>query len=418
MNRRKISIIIIKIYGLAYDMLSSVIDWFLYILFIPTESLKKDSDKKAIVYVSDRMIVRSSRVAKWVKRFGGYNTILLCPKLFFIEKFSNNQWDKVILYRNKYHLLRILRQMKQVYLFHGFAPKSFYPDLVRQHIKAPFIIDMQDVYACYYGLNPTVRWIKAELPHEKNCLQLSDGLVGQSLEPNVALRKYGKIKPPTLFFPLYCDNDFFQTNIKNLDPDNIHFVYAGGVAGSHRDKAQFGTIQFHHLIQVLSDQQIHFHIYPSPSNFKADYKEYEEISIQNKYFHFHQSVSQDQLAVELSKYHFGVLPFFKANTGQSAEKFKYATTLKLFNYIEAGIPILVSEDLVYQNWIIKRNNAGVTIKENDLNNIKEVIATLDYPTLVSNLIKNREAISLKAHIPRLINFYNNVVIRTKNGEDN
>ena len=413
MNRRKISIIIIKIYGLAYDILSSITDWFLYVLLIPTDSFKVDSDKKAIVFVSDRMIVRSSRVAKWVKRFGGYNTILLCPKLFFIGKFSNNEWDNVILYRNKYHLLRIIRQMKQVYLFHGFAPKSFYPDLVRQHIKAPFIIDMQDVYACYYGLNPTVRWIKAELPHEKNCLQLSDGLIGQSLEPNVALRKYGNIKPPTLFFPLYCDNDFFQTNIKILDAEDIHFVYAGGVAGSHRDKTQFGTIQFHHLIQVLSDQQIHFHIYPSPSNFKADYKEYEEISIQNKYFHFHQSVSQDQLAVELSKYHFGVLPFFKGNTGQSAEKFKYATTLKLFNYIEAGIPILVSEDLVYQNWIIKRNNAGVTIKENDLSNMKEVIAALDYPTLVSNVIKNREVISLKAHIPRLIDFYKNVIIGTK-----
>jgi hypothetical protein len=74
---------------------------------------------------------------------------------------------------------------------------------------------------------------------------------------------------------------------------------------------------------------------------------------------------------------------------------------------------LVSEDLVYQNWIIKRNNAGITIKENDLSNMKEVIAAFDYQTLVSNLIKSREAISLKAHIPRLIEFYTFVANRNE-----
>jgi hypothetical protein len=385
-------------------------DWFPFFLNIPESQLrgKARSGGKVIVYINDQMILRSSRMAKWVKRNGDFHTILLCPKLHFIEKFSNSEWDQVIFYRNKFHLLRIIRQLENVYLYHGFAPKSFYPDLVRQNVKVPFIIDMQDVYACYYGLNPTVRWIKAELPHEKNCLQLSDGLIGQSLEPNVALRKYGKIKPPSLFFPLYCDNDYFEDNTKKLDPDDIHFVYAGGVAGSQRDKAQFGLVQFHNLIQVLSDQKIHFHIYPSPSNLRADYIEYEQIAERNHYFHFHQSVAQEQLASELSRYHFGVLPFFLKNAGQSADKFKYATTLKLFNYIEAGIPILVSEDLVYQNWIIKRHHAGITIQEKDLSHLRELLAAIDYPDMVKGLITKRTEISLLTHIPRLLKFYRQI----------
>ena len=264
---------ITKIYRLIYDILSSAVDWILLLVNLPVRSLSElsDSGKMVIVFVGDRIILRSSRMAKWVKRDGNFFTIFLSHKLYYVEKFSNKEWDKVFLYRNKFHLLRIIRQLKEVYLFHGFAPSSYYPDLVRQHVKAPFIIDMQDVYACYYGLNPVIRWIKAELPHEKNCLQLSDGLIGHSLEPNVGLRKYGKIKPPSLFFPLYCDNDYFQNNIKSLDADDLHFVYAGGVAGSQRNKEQYGIIQFHDLIRVLSDQKIHFHIYPSPSNFKGDY---------------------------------------------------------------------------------------------------------------------------------------------------
>jgi hypothetical protein len=301
-----------------------------------------------------------------------------------------------------------VKQIKGVYLYHGIAPKSFYPDLVRQSVKEPFLIDMQDVYACYYGLNPGIRWIKAELPIEKKCIQLSNGLIGQSLEPNVALRKYGKIKPPSLFFPLYCDNDYFHNNVKSLAIDDMHFVYAGGVAGAQRDAAQYGLIQFHNLIKILSDQKIHFHIYPSPTNFKADYYEYEHLSDTSNYFHFHHSVSQDQLAAELSRYHFGLLPFFRIDSGQSAEKFRYATTLKLFNYIEAGIPILVSEDLIYQNWIILRNNAGLSIKKEDLSCMKEFITPIDYRELVSGLIRKREEISLKAHIPRLIRFYKQI----------
>ena len=414
MNQGLLSILVIKAYRLIYDKLSSVFDWFLFLIKIPVGSLPKltNSKKRIIVFVGDRMILRSSRMAKYVKRNGDYFTILLSHKLYFIEKFSNAEWDSVFLYRNKFHLLRIIRQLKHVYLFHGFAPSSYYPDLVRQYVKVPFIIDMQDVYACYYGLNPTVRWIKAELPHEKNCLQLSNGLIGHSLEPNIALRKYGKIKPPSLFFPLYCDNDYFQSNNKSLDIDDIHFVYAGGVASSLRDKAQYGLIQFHDLIRVLSNQKIHFHIYPSPTNFKADYTEYEQISEHSDYFHFHHSVSQDQLASELNKYHFGLLPFFQINSGQSAEKLKYATTLKLFNYIEAGIPILVSKDLIYQNWIIMRNNAGLTISEEDISQLKEIISTLDYSAMVAGLIRKREEISLKTHIPRLFKFYRHVA-----GED-
>ena len=140
---------------------------------------------------------------------------------------------------------------------------------------------------CYYSLNLDIRWIRAELPCEKNCLHRSSGVVGESLEPNVALRKYGKIKPPTLFFPLYCDNDYFQPNGKLMDINDLHVVYAGGVAGSHRDKAQYGMIQFHDLIRELSGQKIHFHIYPSPSNFSADFTEYRQIDAHNDYFHFH-----------------------------------------------------------------------------------------------------------------------------------
>jgi len=136
--------------------------------------------------------------------------------------------------------------------------------------------------------------------------------------------------------------------------------------------------------------------------------EYEKIAENNYYFHFHKPVSQENLANEINKYHFGLIPFFIKDTQISSEKIKYATSLKLFNYIEAGVPVILSKDLIYQSWIVERYHAGIVISPDDLLNIKKIVTTVDYKIITENLIKNRQELSLKKHIPRLIKFYKQI----------
>ena len=412
-NTSSAKIFISKVYREAYRKISSIFDFLLLKLDMPYPPARRSSlnQKLKIVYVVDGMMPRASRISKWVKRSTNFSTILIANKIGFLENFSNDEWDGVFLFRNQYHLKRILGQVKGVYLYHGFAPKSFYPDLVRQFVKRPFLIDYQDVFTCYYGLDPKTRWIKRELPFEKNCLLLSQGIVAHSLEPNIAVRKYAEKKPPALFFPVYCDDDTFLDNDKQLDAGEIHFVYAGGIAGSHRDKTHYGSIQFHDLIRVLENQQIHFHIYPSPTNVGADCEEYEQIAQTSNYFHFHPAVSQEAIASEVNRYHFGILPFFSTHSNQSKDKYKYATSMKLFNYIEAGIPVLCSEDLVYQSWIVRRYDAGVVIGKDDMLKIRQIVMAQDYRAVTGNLMARRKEISLSRHIPRLIKFYQEVTQR-------
>ena len=96
---------------------------------------------------------------------------------------------------------------------------------------------------------------------------------------------------------------------------------------------------------------------------------------------------------------------------QSKEKYKYATSLKLFNYIEAGLPVLVSKDLTYQSWIISRYGAGIVVGKSDMTRMKHVITAQDYSALVAGLLRRREEISLRVHIPRLLTFYRQVAGR-------
>jgi glycosyltransferase involved in cell wall biosynthesis len=409
MNSANIKVIALKVRRLFYLKSTSIFDFILFQLQWPVSNFNSRGfeGKKLVVFIGEFLPPRIPRISKWLKRTDpGFATFLLCHKSGFVEKFSNESFDQILLFRNAWHLRRIIRAFPAMYIMHGFAPKSYFPDIARKMAKCPYIHDMQDVFSIYYGLNPTLNWLKKELPHEKECLTKADGIVAHSLEPNVGLRKYHvKPKPKTLFFPLYCDNDFFRVPSREYDKAAIHIVYAGGVTGSHRDSRQYGSTQFHELIKLLSGQKIHFHIYPSPSNIRADYEEYEGIAKGNEYFHFHVPVHQNELTAELSRYDFGILPFFNNQTEQSDEKYKYATTLKLFNYIEAGIPVLVSRDIIYQNWILTRYKCGISIDKSSLEDINALLSGLDYSGMKKEISKSREVISMERQIGRLIKFY-------------
>jgi len=407
-------IILNKIKWILYEDISSTWDFISFLLNLPTTIIINGPvrGKKIILYVGEFIPPRIPRIAKWSKRFGNYSTILLCHKRGYYEKLSNEDIDQTILFRNKWHLKRIIKSLPQVYIAHGFAPKSKAPCQAMQFLNKyqphiPFVADYQDVLVIYYGTRPSQRWLKHELPYEKLCMQYADGIIANSLEPREAMKLWNiKTKNKRLFFPIYCDNDSFSTPKKTFAMDDIHMVYAGGIAGSHRDKRYFGDTQLSWLIEYLAQQKIHFHIYPSPTVQKADYQEYEQIARQNDFFHFHQAVSQTVLSQELSQYHYGLLPFFGGSSNQSELKAKYATTVKLFNYAEAGIPIIAGAGVTYQSWIIERYKLGLVIKQKeDFKNIRKYIEEKPYSEQIKTVSEQREALSLQKHIPRLIKFY-------------
>jgi len=412
MSLSSIRIFIKKLKLVFNENVSSVWDFFLFFLRIPPESVKPDIDKKLILYVGEFLPPRIARIAKWTKRLDNYSTILLCHKSGYFEEFSNEAIDHTLLFRNKWHLKRTIRSLPNLHVAHGFAPKSKSPYFAMKFLKkyqpvVPFVVDYQDVLTIYYGLNPVQKWLKKELPYEKLCLQNANGIFANSLEPLAGMNILGiRNSGKRLFFPLYCDNDSFTTSQIPLTKDNIHLVYVGGIVGSHRDKRYYAGTQFHWLIEYLTTQKIHFHVYPSPTVTKADYEEYEVIAKHNDFFHFHTAVPQADLSQELSQYHYGLMPFFAGTSEQSALKSKYATTLKLFNYLEAGIPIIVGASVIYQSWLVSRYKLGIIVtQKEDFMNIRTQIESQNYQEQLNNVIQQREVLSLKKHIPRLIEFY-------------
>jgi len=406
-----VKLLFLKIKNEAFSRLSTIVDFLLYTFRLHRVApFTFPASGLGIIFLGENLPPRIARMYKWLHRAHAVNAILVCAQNGYNPKFVEVEFSRVYLFRNKWHLYSILKKIEGAQLIHAFGPKSYFPDMARQympHLK--FVYDMQDVLGIYFGLNTDIAWFRKEFPHEKNCLQYANGLVSHGLEPIPAYRVYNiKHKTNRLFFPLFCDDDRFVNPAPKL-ADGIHLVYAGEIQNSNRDKRQFGNIQFDDLIQQLSNQKIHFHVYPSPSTNPLLYNQYLEVARQNPYFHLEKPVAQSQLSTELSKYHYGIIPFFKSTSGQSSDKYKYSTALKLFNFIEAGIPTICSRDIEFQAWILKRYAAGFAVSESDIATIGNKLNHTDYTALQAELMAHRSQLSLKNNIHKLYHFYQKIL---------
>lgn len=390
-------------------------DAFLFFIHTVPKQVKAINivEGKVILFLGQKLDPRIPRLTKWINRDNRYSAVILIHQDGFSKEYTSKEQGLLLFYRNEWHLKRIISRVK-VHLIHGYAPLSRFPSVALLAVKKynkriPFIMDYQDVYVTYYGTNPVdaVSWLKDDLSYEKICFNNTDGLIACSKEPYIGDKAWNSKKISSrLFFPVYTDNDVFELNKSKASPDEIHLVYIGGIYGKSRDSKFYGIAQLHWLIDMLLPQKVHLHVYASPGVSKADKDEYHKIASENNYFHMHEPIAQTDLSRELSQYHYGLIPFFKGTSEFEDTKFKYAATLKIFNYLEAGIPVLTSRDYEFQAWLTERYKLGIVFEnKNDFKNFSEKINLIPYEKQLESLIKGREILSLKSQYPRMIKFY-------------
>jgi hypothetical protein len=380
-----------------------------YIRFLLTNRI--ENNKKSIVFVGTILHGRIARIAKWVSRSTDFELILICGEVGFSKKFLNPSFTKVYTYRNEWHLKSILKKLdgKDV-IFHSFGPPFQAANVVVRLARlGKVLFDFQDLNITNYGFNPPFSYMKKDIELEEYVLKNVDGLVCHSLELQSAKKYYGEIKAKKLLFPNYTDNDhFFKNKKKTIDFNNLHLVYVGGVMSAYRNSDHYGIMQLHWLVKKLNEQRIHLHIYPSPSQLKEHIIDFVEFDKKLEYFHLHDSVNQSDLSEELGKYDFGILPFFNRTNKRLKDKQYYSTTLKMFNYFEASLPIITSEDVVFQNYFGRKYGGVVETKWEDYDHLKVKLNEVNYSLMVENIEEKRIGLSLENQIEKLVKFYNEI----------
>ncbi len=402
MLSRKIKLVFKKLVLKIKEVSALVPDFLLYFFSNPS---KKEEER--IVFVGTLIHGRIARLAKWLKRTTSKEIIFICSSNGYTDKLNNNSFDQVHTYKTTYGLRYILKQFDSAStIFHTFGPPYEAAETVVRYCKhSKTVFDYQDLLITNFGLNPPFAYMKRDIVKEEYVLKNVDGIVSHSLELQTAKKYYGEISAKKLFFPNYVDNDFLQENSKKLDIDSLSIVYVGSIMSDYRNRDYFGGQMLHWLIHKMEEQKIHFHIYPSPTLLAEHIIDYVELDKKYEYFHLHLSVPQEVLAKELSQYDFGVIPFFHRTNKKLNDKRWYSTTLKMFNFFEAGLPIIIGEDVKFQNFMGRKYGGSIEASWQDFDDLISLVGKSNHGGIVNSIKEKRVGLSIQSKIGRLASFY-------------
>ena len=383
--------------------------------------INSPSDKKRILYITVQPTFNLIRQSIHLRK-AGYETILLMgsPALInFVEKY----FDTVYLFHSIYTLAYILKEAKP-YLIHvqgATSSSNHFCILAKLLSESKIVFNFYDIPSTTILKEDIVfvwnkEGVELDFFSERFACERCDGLIfGYSPEVCEILKSRYHITAPMLEFHSYvCDEFISDDNGKSSDVDrDIHLVYGGTVAPSYLPERFLGDVQFHGLIEKLTRQGIYFDIYTSPYGsprvFKQLYSDYILSSEKNPLFTFKKGLPPDEATREFSKYDLGAMIYLYDRGTSHEEHNRTRLSDKFFTYLEAGLPILISEEAQFIAKLVKEHEIGIVVSQKDLDNISEIINSYDREKLNANVKKAREELSMKRHIGRLIEFYEQVM---------
>lgn len=291
-----------------------------------------------------------------------------------------------------------------------FARKYFYK-------KIPFIFFTHDMRSHFFESKKSAlkQNLEFEIEAEKYNFENADGIIHKGAPEGLEAiqgRIFNKVKLPKLqlSFEPYCSKEFQvpinKDKLSKKDKE-LHLVYVGffwtnqGEAGSH-------------FFNKLLDQKIHLHLYITgigddlSKEEKLDYlNDFFPGCKENKYFHIHPTLPPKDLIPEISKYDFGLFPLIPLSKENIEPKF--CASNKIASYLEAGLPLITPEELIFLNKTLKSYGLDIIYNDKNIMGLNKRLKKLDYEDLINKLKKMREEYSIEKNINKLQEFIEEVI---------
>ncbi len=286
---------------------------------------------------------------------------------------------------------------------------------------APVVIDLNDVFTpCLMDYCPE-RYVPT-----KEALALADGVCARDLQVKRAQQLDGcQLPAHAILFPEYCWGEQ-QLPSKDDKVDEIHIVSVGTIS-----LETYGMYDccYLELVKKIIAHKVHFHIYPPWSyrkgytvganvNFERDFADYLALQDESPYLHIHNSLPIDELARVLPQYDFGIISGGCTAFGQTYTHFKPAYVAacysgRISDYLDAGLPILINEEVTFDYRLLKRYGVGVDLKCVLTPHFKTHLQAVKQDTqLKNNLQRMRTVYTVKKNAQRLATFYSDLIETT------
>jgi hypothetical protein len=298
-------------------------------------------------------------------------------------------------------ILEVLEEMSPDVVHVIINYDNFVMSPVVRFSPAPVVLDSYDVQKGMMTKKWQADWV--ELRAERQLFETADHICARHLEPLVLKRRFGYRIPDATFFPDYCWRG--PRTRAQRQSDGLSIVYCGNVLPEDRfSQDEAGYAQYIGVARALARQNIHFHLYPAwdwtPAPFDEFFALYIKENETNEHFHFYRTVPYGELIDRLGDYD-AALHLFEGGSGRiTKDKLNYSTANKLFDYIEAGLPVLIHPGSLQQS-IVRRCGTAVTVES--LQDVR--------PALEAALASRRPPVDrcdLEHHAPRLARMYEHV----------
>jgi hypothetical protein len=378
--------------------------------------------KKQIVFVEHPNTTYTYKIARSLKLTKEYETVLITFSKVD-KKFFSKAYDKIIVFElshkvNLKSLLKLplrllwkefkifLKEIKNLnpFIFQITGPDLFTAFILSMLNKKPKIYFAYDIWAFN---DKNFKYKKIQIKEffqkkiEKMCFKKANGIIHKSAPESLKLLNYPTNKPTLLPGPLCLDE--FVIPPKRKRGKEIHIAYAGAPVAECKWRVSFLKI-----VKEITAQKMYFHTYGTcPS--RRDEKLFKLEEEKNPYFHMHKTLTPKDLKKEISKYDYGIVPAFLNNLIIDPRLGQTSVAYKMFDYTEAGIPIILGVPCKFSSKIVEENKIGICVEYKDMKNLKEILNKMNYKEMQENIKIAQEKNRLSKKIKEFERFYELVV---------
>lgn len=149
-------------------------------------------------------------------------------------------------------------------------------------------------------------------------------------------------------------------------------VYAG-LVGAVADEANTNHLR---VFENILSGDVDLTVYALHST-DIDIAPYEKMAKKNSLFHWKPPISFQKVPSILSQFNFGLIALSAGRTQVSSMHFQCQFSGKFYAYMQAGLPLIVSPNMIYLAELVRKYNLGIVLPVEQMNTLGSVLNEAD-----------------------------------------